>query len=195
MVNQSEGQQRQVETPWGTFSYTLICKRVRNLNLRIGRDGSLVLSVPVGTSLQRADRMVEEHARWIASHLAAREAVIPLSQLPPLPPREECRRVLQEAVDRVYPLVCVLGVARPELKLRAMKSQWGNCHWGQGYITLNTALARCPVWMQDYVALHELVHFLYHDHGAGFYGAMTALMPDWKERRKNTSRYGALLRE
>ena len=46
-----------------------------------------------------------------------------------------------------------------------MKSQWGNCHWRQGYITLNTALARCPGTLRDYVALHELVHFVHPDHG------------------------------
>lgn len=55
-----------------------------------------------------------------------------------------------------------------------MRSQWGNCHYQQGYITLNTALARCPEPLRDYVALHELVHFLHHDHGTGFYAAMDA---------------------
>ena len=82
----------------------------------------------------------------------------------------ECLRLLGEALDRVYPLVQPLGVAWPELRLRRMKSQWGNCHWRQGYITLNTALARCPETLRDYVALHELVHFVHPDHGPGFTG-------------------------
>ena len=99
-----------------------------------------------------------------------------------LTPRE-CLRLLGEALDRVYPLVQPLGVAWPELRLRRMKSQWGNCHWRQGYITLNTALARCPETLRDYVALHELVHFVHPDHGPGFYGLMDRLMPDWKEKR------------
>ena len=60
----------------------------------------------------------------------------------PGPDREECLRLLEDAVGRVYPLVEGLGVARPLLKLRKMRSQWGNCHWSQGYITLNVALAR-----------------------------------------------------
>ena len=85
------------------------------------------------------------------------------------------------------------GVAFPQLKLRKMKSQWGNCHWTQGYITLNTALGRCPERLRDYVALHELVHFLHHDHGPGFYSVMDALMPDWRERRKALRGYGAAL--
>ena len=107
--------------------------------------------------------------------------------------REECARLLGEALARMYPLTAPLGVALPELKLRALKSQWGNCHWAQGYITLNTALARCPEELRDYVALHELVHFLHHDHGSGFYAQMDALMPDWRRRRKALKGYGGAL--
>ena len=86
-----------------------------------------------------------------------------------------------------------LVVAWPELMLRRMKSQWGNCHWRQGYITLNTALARCPETLRDYVALHELVHFVHPDHGPGFYWLMDRLMPDWRQRRKELRRYGGAL--
>lgn len=117
----------------------------------------------------------------------------PGPELPPEPARRECLRLLGEALDRVYPLVQPLGVAWPELRLRRMKSQWGNCHWRQGYITLNTALARCPETLRDYVALHELVHFVHPDHGPGFYGLMDRLMPDWRQRRKELRRYGGAL--
>ena len=70
-----------------------------------------------------------------------------------------------------------------------MKSQWGNCHWAQGYITLNAALARCPEELRDYVALHELIH------GPGFHGRMDALMPDWRRRRQQLKGYASLLRD
>ena len=102
-------------------------------------------------------------------------------------------KLLGEAVLRVYPLVAGGGVLMPQIKLRKMKSQWGNCHYRQGYITLNTALARCPEFLRDYVALHELVHFLHHDHGPGFYAAMDARMPDWRKRRQDLKRYARAL--
>ena len=184
------GQQRTVDTPGGPITYRLVRKRVKNLNLRIGGEGTVTLSVPYACPGSRADQMVEEKWRWITENLA-RRAEAP--QLPPLPPREECRALLAQAVVRVYPLAAPLGVAMPELKLRAMRSQWGNCHWRQGYITLNTALARCPEHLRDYVALHELVHFLHHDHGPGFYAVMDGLMPDWRARRKELKTYGAAL--
>ena len=100
-----------------------------------------------------------------------------------------------EWIRRVYPLVAPDGVPLPQVKLRKMRSQWGNCHYQQGYITLNTALARCPEPLRDYVALHELVHFLHHDHGTGFYAAMDARMPDWRARRQELKGYAQAIVE
>ena len=79
------------------------------------------------------------------------------------------------------------------MKQRRLRSQWGNCHWAQGYITLNTALCRCPEELRDYVALHELVHFLHHDHQEEFYAVMDGLMPDWRRRRAELKSYAAAL--
>lgn len=90
---------------------------------------------------------------------------------------------LTRALDRVLPLVEPLGVTRPALQARYMTSRWGSCHWTRGKIVLNTALAALPEELMDYVALHELVHFLHPNHGPGFYAVMDRLMPDWKEKR------------
>ena len=193
MVNGSQSQPRLVDTPSGPVMYTLTRKQVKNLNLRLGRGNEIMVSIPLRCPVKQADRFVQEKSGWIMDALRRREE----RQVEHLPPvsREECVRRLSEALNRVYPLVEPLGVAFPSLKLRALKSQWGNCHWAQGYITLNTALARCPEELRDYVALHELVHFLHHGHGPGFYARMDALMPDWRQRRKVLKRYGGALED
>ena len=193
MVKQALSQLRLVDTPYGPLTYTLTRKPVKNLNLRIGRGGELMLSLPFRCSVKLADDWVREKSGWITDALQRQTD----RQFEPLPQvtREECARRLHEALIRVYPLVQPLGVAFPPLKLRTLKSQWGNCHWAQGYITLNTALARCPEELRDYVALHELVHFLHHDHGPGFYAQMDVLMPDWRQRRKTLKCYGGALED
>jgi len=175
-------QLRQVETPLGVISYFFVQKKIKNLNLRINRHNEIVVSVPLRVPPERADEFVRDKARWIEEVLERREE--DRRELEPLPGQEECRARLCSCVLRVYPLVESAGVRFPQIKIRSMKSQWGNCHWRQGYITLNTALARCPEALRDYVALHELVHFLHHDHGPGFYARMTQLMPDWQARRQ-----------
>lgn len=188
-------QLRTVATPAGPIFYTRVRKRVKNLNLRVERDLSVVLSVPLSCPDRRADSFVKAKYAWIIKTIERLRRARVADDLPPELPRAECERILRHALDRVYPLVAGLGVGRPVLKLRRMQSQWGNCHWKQGYITLNVALARCPEELRDYVALHELVHFLHPDHGPGFYAQMDRLMPDWKSRRAKLKAYSGALAE
>ena len=56
------GQTRMVDTPGGIITYTLVRKRVKNLNLRMGAGGALSLSIPYGCPDSRADQMVRE--KW-----------------------------------------------------------------------------------------------------------------------------------
>ena len=103
------GQTRMVDTPGGIITYTLVRKRVKNLNLRMGAGGALSLSIPYGCPDSRADQMVREKWAWITA-ARARQAEAP--ELPPLPSREKCREMLEEALARVYPLTAPRGVAR-----------------------------------------------------------------------------------
>lgn len=180
-----------ITTEHGTFSYTLHRKHIKNLNLHIDGTGMVTLSIPNTVSDQQAEYFLHEKSKWIMDQLEKQARC----QVTPLPEYslDECTRRLKNALIRIYPLVHRLGVVFPELKLRHMKSQWGNCHWTRGYITLNTALARCPEHLQEYVVLHELVHFLHHDHGPGFHACMESLMPDWRYRRHELKSYGAAL--
>ena len=168
------------------MTYCLLHKRVKNMNLRVEPGGQVTLSVPTVCSTDYADRFIRKKASWILE--TQREAAVQAPLGPELS-REDGYAALKGALDAVYPLVAPLGVAYPELKLRKMKSQWGNCHWQQGYITLNTALTRCPAYLQRYVALHELVHFLNHDHGPEFHARMDQLMPNWKKYRADLKKY------
>lgn len=187
-------EQRTVSTPFGEVTYQLVRKRVKNLNLHLERDGRVILSVPVRCPADYADRFIAAKGEWI---LRGQEKLREVArvELPPMPPRAECVALLRRAVEEVYPLVEPLGVPCPEVKVRRMKTQWGNCHWAQGYITMNLVLARCPEELREYVALHELVHFVHPNHGPGFYGCMDALMPDWQERRRRLKEHTAALDE
>ena len=43
-----------------------------------------------------------------------------------------CRREFEEVLEELYPLVAPFGVARPALRVRAMRSRWGSCHLRKG---------------------------------------------------------------
>ena len=178
-------------TPRGTILYSLYRKKVKNYNLRVSANQEILLSVPRGCKAECADQFVFEKCDWLYRCIQRQENES--KQLLPILQEKEIKKVLEEAVCRVYPLVKPSGVAFPKIKLRRMKSQWGNCHWENGYITLNTALARCPAALREYVALHELIHFIHPDHGIGFYADMDRLMPGWRVFRRELRSYSAAL--
>ena len=195
MVTAVREQRRTVSAPGGPITYTLMRKSVRNMNLRVAAGPVIRLSVPLRCTVREADDMILRNAEWIQSTIDRIEKSSAEAELLPLPAPEECITILKAAVERVYPRIAPMGVAMPEIRMRPLRSEWGNCHWQKGYITLSTTLARCPVELQDYVALHELVHFLEHDHGSGFYARMDRLMPDWKERRRLLHSYANAIRK
>lgn len=178
--------QRTVDTPLGPITYTLTVKPVKNMNLRIHGDGAVALSVNRRISGGAADAFVRSRAEWIQK---GREKLSQGAEPLAPPDQAEALAVLSRAVDRVLPLVEPLGVKRPALQVRYMTSRWGSCHWGKGKIVLNSALAAVDEGLQDYVALHELVHFLHPNHGSGFYAVMDRLMPDWGSRRRRLRDY------
>lgn len=97
--------------------------------------------------------------------------------------RRQAKEILQERVHVWYPIVEKYGVAMPELSIRKMKTLWGSCSIARHVITFNFYLIKARTPYIDYVALHELVHFLYPNHSKQFYAFLSNYMPDWKERK------------
>lgn len=77
----------------------------------------------------------------------------------------------------------------PAIKIKTMKSMWGNCNFVKRVITLNLYLAKARIECVDYVITHELAHLVHHNHGKEFHALMTKLMPDWKIRKKLLNSY------
>ena len=187
-------------------------KRVRNLNLRVRHDGSVVLSVPWHTSRDRAQAFLDERAGWIAQArarvLARAEAAdadegsratyplwgesrrspdgLPLSddELDKFY-RDEVARALPEVVARMEPLV---GAHASAWQLRAMTSRWGSCTPKTGRIRINVRLAAYPPECLDYVVAHELAHLLEPSHNARFHAIVARAIPNEREVRARLRR-------
>ncbi|NCB63453.1 MAG: M48 family peptidase [Clostridia bacterium] len=177
----------------GGVTYVLTVKQVKNINLRVKADGSVAVSAGRRVPKGEVDRFVLSRAGWILAHMEKMRARLEAPN-PDVPEKRDAEPVLGESLERVYPMVEALGIEKPVLKGRKMKSRWGSCHFTKGTVVLNTALAALPEELVDYVTLHELVHFLHHDHGKGFYAALSALMPDWKARRQRLRGYEGMLK-
>ena len=174
-------------------------KRVRNLNLRVHGDGSVVASVPWHTSRERAQQFLDAHATWIFSRVSnkakrqgRRENDSPAyalwgreqrtedgqaasaEELDALW-RREVERALPGVIARMEPLV---GAHATSWQLRAMSSRWGSCTPARGSIRINVRLAAYPPECLDYVVAHELAHLLEPSHNARFHAIVARAIPD-----------------
>lgn len=99
--------------------------------------------------------------------------------------KKRCYDVFDTAIDRMLPLLQEYRIRKPEFYVRNMSSRWGSCIPSKGRIGLNLQLMKTSEACIDYVVLHELLHFIYRNHGNVFYSELGRLMPDWKVRRSN----------
>ncbi|WP_408955809.1 M48 family metallopeptidase [Natroniella sp. ANB-PHB2] len=98
--------------------------------------------------------------------------------------RNKSQEKFNDALDKMYPQLKRYGVSKPKIKIKTMKARWGSCLKDSNTILLNSELIKAPKHCIDYVVLHELIHFKYTYHNQDFYDFLTALMPDWKQRKE-----------
>lgn len=176
----------------GGIKYTLTIKNVKNLNMRIKREGVFV-SMPPNIPVRYADAFVYKNRDKIRQYM---EKYVQ-------PQHEQLEITVKttqgEAVDMVYRYVEIMkedNIPKPcEIRFKEMKTMWGNCYPQRKIITLNSALLDMPREYLEYVIIHELAHFIHKDHQKGFWNLVGKYCPEWKERRKRMKNYAGHLRD
>lgn len=120
------------------------------------RDGDkTIVLLPAG--LSRTDE--EQWVRRMLDRLAAKE--------------QRRRPTDEDLMERAKELSAryLDGAAIPT-SVRWVENQrhrWGSCTPDQGTIRISTRIRGMPVWVVDYVIMHELVHLLIPGHGPRFW--------------------------
>ncbi|KQT83989.1 SprT family zinc-dependent metalloprotease [Aurantimonas sp. Leaf443] len=103
--------------------------------------------------------------------------------------KREARRDLQAAVDRHAASVSL----RPaSLSLKDTKSRWGSCT-SDRRLAFSWRIVMAPPFVLDYLAAHEVAHFVEMNHGPAFWALCTRLCPRTQEARAWLKREGAAL--
>ena len=137
----------------------IVRKRVKNVNLRIARDGSHVdVSAPSWVSDSEVEAFIRSKSAWIASHMA-QAAQTPMARAAQATPEEVA--AWREAVSACVPALVaawepIVGVKAGKLAYRNMTSRWGSCQPATGRICINVRLALYPPECLEYVVVHEL---------------------------------------
>ncbi len=77
----------------------------------------------------------------------------------------------------------LLGVPFSSFTIQRMKTKWGSSNPKRHTVRLNLELAKFPPECLDYVALHELAHFVVPTHSERFRSLLDAKMPGWRNVR------------
>ena len=161
-------------------------KSVKNLNLRISRDGDHVeVSAPKWMHREEVADFVLRKQDWIRTQME-RISETPMAQASAASPAQvaQWKAVVQACVPALIAAwEPIMGVKAGKLAYRNMTSRWGSCQPSTGRICINVRLALYPPECLEYVVVHELCHLLERGHGPKFHQLMDTFMPDWKQRR------------
>lgn len=175
-------QKKYLNTQDGPIVYEFSAKKVKNINLRIRDNGTIYVSAPAQLPFERVEKFLNSKEDWIIKN---QKRILSHQKMDVQEySHAECLATFSAISDIIFPIFQdILQGEKPTLKIRTMKTRWGVCNPSKKIITLNTALMAQPKEAQEYVILHEYVHFIHPNHQAGFHEMMAKLMPDYRKRR------------
>ncbi|MCH5298266.1 MAG: M48 family metallopeptidase [Ruminococcus sp.] len=179
---------REVNYKGTIIKYDLQRKRVKNINLRVKPDLTVLVSANSRVGVKYIDDFVLRKSDFILSAIDKFKN-ISVTEPNPVFTLEEFTRFISDTFKNVYELFSAeYFINLPQLKMRTMKSRWGSCNYEKCIITLNTNLIYCTEEQINYVIVHEFSHLLVHDHSQNFYKIVQKYCPDYKRIRKEMNK-------
>ena len=103
---------------------------------------------------------------------------------------------IQQAKAVILPRVSLyaerLGVTVNQAKITNSKYRWGSCTPNDN-VTFNWRLIKAPMFVIDYVVVHELAHFLEPNHTRRFWGIIRSQLATMDKAKRWLKDNGALL--
>lgn len=105
---------------------------------------------------------------------------------------------MKSAKKKILPRVSAhagnLGVSYKEARIGNGKYRWGSCTPG-GHVIFNWRLIKAPMFVIDYVVVHELAHLIEQNHTPRFWNIVRAQIPATEKARAWLLKNGALLEQ
>ena len=76
-----------------------------------------------------------------------------------------------------------------KIYIRDQKTRWGSCS-SKGNLNFNWRLIMAPLFIMDYIVVHELAHLVHPNHSRDFWKLVKKIVPDYKEKKEWLKIYG-----
>lgn len=182
------------------LDYKLIRSRRKTISIEVTYAGEVIVKAPYYASTEEIEKFLEEKLSWIGEK--RQEAFDRLIGDDGVPVNTEHidfeemkslgERMMKEFVPRIREYASILGVTYGRVTIRNQQTRWGSCS-SKGNLNFNCLLMLAPVWVQDYVIVHELCHRIEMNHSKRFWNLVESVMPDYKEGRDWLDNEGKLL--
>lgn len=103
----------------------------------------------------------------------------------------EAKKIIHERIERYTDKIGPVKVN--SVRFKNQKTRWGSCSQ-KGNLNFNWRLIMAPIYIVDYVVVHELCHLSLMNHSKEFWQLVGNQIPDYKERRKWLKENGLKLR-
>ena len=84
--------------------------------------------------------------------------------------------------ERCRDIAEMMGLQFNRCRIKWMRRCWGTASLNK-HISLNAALIQVPVWISDYVMIHECAHLVHFDHSSRFWALVAQYEPNYKQAK------------
>ncbi len=91
--------------------------------------------------------------------------------------KKQIKRQLKERIPRYDNRI---GVTVKDIRIIDLGHRWASCG-RNGVINFNWRAVMAPVWVFDYILVHEMVHLIERAHSDKFWRLVSRIMPDYEE--------------
>lgn len=155
-------------------------RRARRICLVVHRDGSIVLTSPIGMPEMLAERFIRQKMPWIISKLDF-FSHLPKNSIPCLG-RKDYLKLRERArvfvMQKLRELNAIYGFEYHAVSIRNQKTCWGSCS-RKGNLNFNFRIIFLPEKLQNYVIVHELCHLKELNHSPQFWALVARTVPNW----------------
>jgi len=101
--------------------------------------------------------------------------------------RKQIKNQLKERIPRYDKRI---GVTIKDVRISDLGHRWASCG-RNGVVNFNWRSVMAPVWVFDYILVHEMVHMIERGHTDRFWHLVTRVIPDYEEHVRWLNENGA----